>query len=349
MSPEKDRADEVQDDASMDDDVMSQIEEFEAELAETEEELLQDSAPEPTSREGTDEFADEGSQREAEEPPKRAAEDRPTDQAQPAAKVQPTAKKYKAPDGNEYTWAEIEEKGLAEKILTQAHQTSHHQALYREAKEKLDKLSQPPEEGEGEPVEWTPEKRKEFADMVQAKLLPVVEQYAENEEVESELITYYPKFATRYAADRLIAQQALSIIDQTLGVLMEDYNSRTQGRQQEETANAFDSVLNELAKSGIGGLADETHRGEFLQWMATPGSEGGAGLEETPMNLWSPVFAKSLYRTWLETTGRKPPRGSPGPRPELGGGLPASGRGPREPARDEFEEFEDELREGGFL
>jgi len=349
MSPEKDRADEVQDDPSMDDDVMSQIEEFEAELAETEDELLQDSAPEPTSREGTDEFADEGSQREAEEPPKRAAEDRPPDQAQPEAKVQPKAKKYKAPDGNEYTWAEIEEKGLAEKILTQAHQTSHHQALYRETKEKLDALQQPPEEGEGAPVEWTPEKRKEYADMVQAKLLPIVEQHVENDEVEGDFVTYYPKFATRYAADRMMAERALGMIDQVLGVLMQDYNERTQGAQEKERADGFSGVIEELAEHGAPGLKDDGHRQEFLEWMAAPGSEGGAGLEETPMNLWSPVFAKSLYRTWLETTGRRPPRGSPGPRPELGGGLPASGRGPREPARDEFEEFEDELREGGFL
>jgi len=313
----------------------AQVAEFETELEETHDELLNEPEPEPTAQ-GPDEPAEDAQAKPKE--PEAEATEVTADQPEAAAKAAETQpKRYKGPDGTQYTWTELEEKGLSEWFVTNALQNSHTQELYRDLKETQAK---PPESTKTPAEAPTVEQRQALATEIETRLRPLVDDFVKSGEVEEELVDFAPKFATRYAYERVVMKAAADNFNERLTALEGDYIQRHSATQDEELAG---QVLTSMEKAEI----PEDRQGDFLAWTMKPEAEGGPGIpNEATVAGFTPTFAKILYQTFMEANGLKPSVTKP--RPEAGGGLPAGGRTGGTPARDEFEEFQNELEEAGL-
>jgi len=355
-------------------DVGKEIEEFHSEVAGTEDDQLPDDATsteEPTSaspddgsaedkarasaeagegddaREGaTDADADEGRQAEPDADAKAAKGGDQVDRSKPSKD-----RRYKALDGNYYSWAELEELGLAQDVITNAHQSKHFQDLYRKkvagdpgAEEEAEKG------GEGQTRQLTREERQQLAERRLEAFTPVLQDYVESGEIEEELLDFAPKFLSSIASDRQTLLQILwqggkvgekeipGLVPMALR-MWDHYQTQAEQAQaddsMQETTERVNSAFDELAGRGYEGLKDEDHKIEFLEWMV---GDDGAGLGEEALNQQGRAL-EGLYVMFLQSGKAKAEEGQRAPNADAmsrsPGGRASTGKTGRKPVYEE--------------
>ena len=318
-------------------DLGKEIEEFHAEVSETDDDQLLDdteSTQEPTSdapddgdakdearasadagegddaREGaTDADTDEGRQAEPDADAMAAkAESQEIDRSSPTKD-----RRYKALDGNYYSWVELEELGLAQDVITNAHQSKHFQDLYRKKVAGKETEGETVEGREGEqPRQLTHEERQQLADRRVEAFAPALKDFVAAGEIEEELADFAPRFLSHMTSERQLLMKILweggEVGDKKLPPLVpavfamwDRYQESTQASEAEqnvqEVTNQVSSSLSELAGKGYDALKTEDHQIEFLEWMV---SEEGAALGEEAFGLKGQAL-EGLYLAYLQS------------------------------------------------
>lgn len=352
------------------------LEDFEKQLEDQEVNLNED-PPDPESMvEDQEPESDQGKPAEDDQP---AGDDEPAAGDEPAETLdledgdpgspdgEPTPQEasetsFKIPDhefygehrGKSMSAAQLEEAGLLDKILTGAHQVSHFQKLHEESKgqletlnERLSKLETP---DEAEP-ELTPE---QFRSQVHDGFKPTVDGLATDGLIEDDYAVTYPKKAALDEFRVKVFMDAMTGMDERLAKIEGRVEPWSERDQEHQAVSNVTKIVTELVTEDedlMGGLKDEATQTDFFAYLS---DQERSGVRFTPYD----ATKKDLRGAWVSylldsgseiPTGKKAEEPAPkqGQKGMTGTGGKARGRGGQAPApaKDEFQELEDQYNE----
>lgn len=281
-------------------DQADELERFEAEFNET--------APEPR----LDDEADGANQAVAGE----GDEAEPTGQPEPVEA--PEADLYSVPDhekfgeyrGKKLTAAQLEEAGLLKKFVTWEHQSLDAERIYTKNKELQEQLKQleekvtqftapkEPAAADEPPPELSPDEVKQLVGALENRYVGRYQQAAQNGGIEPEMVEYYPKFLSVQEHRFQMGQAQLSLHNEIIQALAEDYVTRHRGEETRTGADHLNGLMDRVAgREEFSPFTTEELRGAFVKWFAT--EENGRSYDKLPVQMVNEKIMEDAFMAFM--------------------------------------------------